>query len=64
MIADKRKEHNVKRYDDVYKKEIQGFDCCGFWRPDNGGVCVGWPHYDEHPCPANEDGSGCPIFPR
>ena len=58
----------MRRYDDVYKREIQGNDCCPFWRPENDGVCAGWPHKDTPdvypPCPADEDGSGCPIFPK
>ncbi len=52
-----------KRYDELYKREIQGNECCGFWRLKNGGICKGWPGEDEVPCPANRDGSGCPIFP-
>ena len=54
----------MKYFSDTYKREVQGDELCGFWRHDNGGICKGWPGKDEHPCPANKDGSGCPIFPR
>ena len=50
------------RYADLYKREIRGNECCGFWRVDNGGNCAGWPRDDAHECPADEDGSGCPLF--
>ena len=53
----------MKRYSELYKREIVGDDCCGFWRIKNGGTCVGWPYEKEHECPANEDGTGCPLFP-
>ena len=28
------------RYDEAYKREIRGEDCCPFWRQDEGGTCV------------------------
>ncbi len=31
------------RYDETYKHMIRGEDCCPFWRPENGGTCVGCP---------------------
>ncbi len=43
-------------------KELRGDRWCPFWRSDNGGICKGWPEISEHPCPANEDGSGCPLY--
>jgi len=52
------------RYSNLYKREISGCDACLFWRPKEGGTCKGWPGYDEHECPASEDGKNCPIYPE
>lgn len=52
------------RYSDTYKKMIRGDDCCGFWRSAHDGSCAGWPGDTQPDCPANEDGTGCPLFPR
>ncbi len=51
-----------KYYSDRYKQEVRGDALCGFWSRMDGGVCMGWPGGMPHPCPANSNGTGCPIF--
>lgn len=50
-----------KRFSDIYKKFIFGYDFCPFWRIDDFGTCVAF----EKPflCTADKNGSGCRVFP-
>lgn len=53
----------VTRYDSLHKCKVHGDTCCPFWRAENGGVCYGWPGGEHPPCPADESGRGCPVYP-
>ena len=46
------------RYDDTYKRMIRGEDCCPFWRPDEGGACVGC-HGDPRACISHDGTADC-----
>ena len=46
------------RHDDTHKRMIRGEDCCPFWRPDEGGTCVGCPG-EPRACPSPDGTADC-----
>ena len=50
------------RYDDVYKHEIRGEDCCPFWRDETGGACVGAPGEGARACVSPDGKTSCYLY--